>query len=283
MDSAFTVQNCGDKCEETARVKFLQLPLELRQTIYKLCLSWDQDLNICVTSSSHGRKVFLDDYEEDVANRYHVAHFPNCSDQETIDLRRNSRLVRVSRQLHAEASPFLYCNQFAFDRWSDFHCFCTIVGPENAKCMQAIRIPLPLLATRGAPLRTASDEAKFISNDAESLSNRGNALTRWAITGLASLSKFPRLRHVTFIMPDDLTVLDLRVAGQFRQIPDSCRVSIEPGLQFRKVQHRHMDLKDRLCGLALEVEDLFINKRWDLIDSFPKRKKLVHERSDDEE
>jgi hypothetical protein len=277
MDS---VQNGGDKCEENARTNFLQLPLELRQTIYKLCLSLDQDLNICVTSAS---KAYLDDYEEDFADRHHVAHFPNCSYQETIDLRRRSRLVRVSRQLHAEASPFLYCNRFTFDSWVDFNCFCTIVGPENAKCMQAIRIPLPLLATRGSPLRTASDERKFVSSDGESLSNRGNSLTSWATTGLASLSKFPRLRHVTFAMPDDLTVLDLRVAGHFRQIPDSCRVSIEPGFQFRKVPHPHMDMKDRLCGLALEVEDLFISKRWDRIECFPKRKKLVHERSDDEE
>jgi len=236
------------------------------------------------TGTDHEGKSFLDDYKGNPIKMHSIKfrHFPHYSTHETIDVQRNSRFVRVSRQLYAEASPFLHSNRFTFGSWKEFHCFRTIIGPENSKCLQEISIPLPLPAARGTSLGTVSNNKNSVSNEEECPFNEDSP-TNWAITGLASLHSSPRLRNVTFRILSNLSVLDLRVAGHFRQLPDSCRVNIEPGFQLRQDPYLHMETEDRLCVLAREVEDLFVSKRWDLIECFPKKKKVMHEQSDDEE
>ncbi|MCJ1248652.1 hypothetical protein MMC30_005870 [Trapelia coarctata] len=273
------VSNIGDlqhRREGLPRSKhfnFLRLPRELRESVYKLCLCFDFDLNICAspTTDSYDGKVFSDDYYGYLigVESIKLRHYPRQYARETIELQRNSQLLRVSKQLHAEATLFLYSNRFTFISWKDFYLFYAICGPENSRSLKEITIPLPLPVNRDQPMGTASKSEE--------------SPNKWTIVGLANLSRSPKLRNLTFTVPDDLTTRDLRVAGHLRQIPDSCNVSIESRLQLCTYPFPFTCMELRLCGLAQSVEDLFACKRWDLIETFPKRKKVVHDQSDDEE
>lgn len=276
MTIASPVQSCGEQCDEVTKWEpsaFLRLPLELRQTIYRLCLLFDYNVNIRATTTGYDYHVksFVNVYYEKPIEMdpARLMRFPNRKAHKLIEWQRNSCLIRVSKQLHAEATPFLYSNKFMFDSWKNFYFFGTVCGLDNAKSLQDIRVPLPLLVNRHTPLGATS--------------NNDESLTNWAMTGLTILKRSPNLRKITFTVPSNLYTQDLRVARHFCQIPDSCQVEIEPGDQLRTCRFSFTGMGYKLYEMAQEIEHLFVSKRWDLIETFPKRRKVVHDLSDDEE
>ncbi|KAF2664267.1 hypothetical protein BT63DRAFT_444039 [Microthyrium microscopicum] len=132
----------AEEKQRRATFPFMKLPGEIRNEIYKLCLLINRNKSIKFkdpTSDSPG-KVEVQVKKKRQQRRFRWAA-TSTADQDKwrpFVPHMITNVLLISKQVHAEAAPFLYTNTFNFPSQRASNAFLVTIGPTNCKLLRRI-------------------------------------------------------------------------------------------------------------------------------------------------